>query len=444
MTSAPSDNNETVLIVDDKKTNLQILRESLDGQSYKLLVAMNGESALSISKKVVLDLILLDIMMPGMDGYEVCKKLKEENRTKDIPVIFVTAMTGDEDEARGLALGAVDYITKPINPDLVRARVRSHLALKKHRDHLEVLVGERTNELAELIRVYERFVPREFLSLLNKESILQISLGDQVDMKMTVMFADIRGWTTLSESMTPQENFNFINAYLGRVSPMINKHKGFIDQYYGDGVMALFPGTPDHAVRAAIAMHRAVGEYNEERKKHGLHPIHIGIGLHTGNLMLGIIGSQDRMQGAVVADAVNLAARVEGLTRIYGSTITLSDSTFSQLEEPGEYKHRFVDKVQVKGKREPVSVYEVFDADLPSLARFKEETKEGFEEGLRLYYDKKFAEASVYFNQVSAKSPEDGAARIYLERSAKYMVQGVRDSWTGVETLDKKQSETPP
>ena len=143
-----STETDTILLVDDTTTNLQILRETLDGLGYKLLIAKNGRGALSITRKAHPDLILLDIMMPEMDGYEVCQKLKEDDDTKTIPVIFITAMTGEEDEARGLALGAVDYITKPINPDLVRARVRNHLQLKRYQDRLEDLVERRTRKLA--------------------------------------------------------------------------------------------------------------------------------------------------------------------------------------------------------------------------------------------------------------------------------------------------------
>jgi putative two-component system response regulator len=136
-----------VLLVDDNTTNLQVLREALDGQGYKLLIAKNGKSALAVVNKAMPDLILLDIMMPEMDGYEVCTRLKADGATRHIPVIFITAMTGQEDEARGLALGAVDYITKPINPELVQARVRNHLELKQYQDNLETLVKERTHQL---------------------------------------------------------------------------------------------------------------------------------------------------------------------------------------------------------------------------------------------------------------------------------------------------------
>ncbi len=443
---------ERILVVDDIAQNISVVNEILKSY-YKIMAAVSGEKALAIAQSDnPPDLILLDIMMPEMDGYEVCRSLKSDPKTRDIPIIFLSALDDTKDKVKGLDLGAVDYVSKPFQPEEVIARVNTHLMisslrrsltekneeLKAANDLLEERVKERTAELVDLNTTYERFVPREFLSLLNRSSILEIMLGDQIKKQMTVMFADVRGWTTLSETMSPQENFNFINAYLKRVSPVIKEHNGFIDQYYGDGVMALFPDSPDDAVLAAIAMHAAVGEYNKEREKNGFQPIGIGVGLHVGNLMLGIIGSQDRMQGAVVADDVNLAARLEGLTRMYGSAITLSETTLSQLENPDRYKHRFVDKVQVKGRKNPVSVHEVFDGDHAAVLALKDQTKGSFEEGLRLYYNKEFSVASVQFNQVLQKNPEDKAARIYLERSARYMVDGVPDGWTGVEAVAKQ------
>ena len=241
--------------------------------------------------------------------------------------------------------------------------------------------------------------------MLKKKSILEIHLGDQVSQKMTVMFADIRGWTTLLEKMTPQQAFNFINAYLRRVTPVIKECNGFIDQYYGDGVMALFPGPPDDAVKAAVSMQTAVAEYNKERAQDGYDPIGIGVGLHLADLMLGIIGSEDRMQGAVVADAVNLAARIEGLNKMYGSYVSLSDETFFAIKEPNKYRHRFIDKVRVKGREDAVTVYEVFEGDPAAIAGLKEQTKPSFESGLQLYYGRKFSEASVQFNHVLEKNP---------------------------------------
>ena len=418
----------------------------------KYVIAKDGKTALSIARKARPNLILLDIMMPEIDGYEVCRRLKADPATAEIPIIFLSALTDTKNKVHGLDLGAVDYITKPFQPDEVIARVNTHLTvyrlkqaldeknseLQEANDLLEERVKKRTAQLMQLNTAYERFVPREFLSLLEKESILEVELGDQIAQQMTVMFSDIRGWTTISENMSAQESFNFINAFLNRVAPVINTHQGFIDNFQGDGMMALFPRSADDAVRAAIEMHAVVSAYNQDRQQKGFQPIGIGVGLHIGDLMLGIIGHAERMQGTVVADSVNLASRLEGLTRVYGSSISISEPTLVQLQDPDHYKHRFVDKVRVKGKKDPVSVHEVFDGDPPAVIDLKEQTKDDFEQGLCLYYDRKFSEASVKFNQVLEKHPEDRAARIYLKRSANYMVNGVPDDWTGVEILTQK------
>ena len=441
-----------VLVVDDTPENIQVLMGTLKDE-YAIVAAVNGEKALKLAvAEPRPEIILLDIMMPGMDGFEVCRRLKAADETREIPVIFLSALDDTLNKVKGFGVGAVDYISKPFQPQEVLVRVNTHLTLNRlkqslaeknrelraYSEHLEERVRERTAELASLNRVYERFVPGEFIDLLQKKSILEIHLGDQVSQKMVVMFADIRGWTSLLEKMTPQEAFNFINAYLRRVSPVIKEHNGFIDQYYGDGIMALFPGDPEDAVRAAVSMQLAVSEYNRERARDGFAPIGIGIGLHLADLMLGIIGSEDRMQGAVVADAVNLAARIEGLNKMYGSSIALSDETLMGMKDATRFRHRFIDKVCVKGREDAVTVYEVFDGDDEAVIELKEQTKSAFESGLQLFYGKRFSEASVFFNQVLETNPEDKAARIYLERSANYMIKGVPAGWTGVEILTDK------
>jgi class 3 adenylate cyclase len=254
------------------------------------------------------------------------------------------------------------------------------------------------------------------LQFLGKESIVDVQLGDQVQQEMSVLFADIRNFTTLSESMTPQENFKFINAYLSRMEPVIIKHQGFIDKYIGDAIMALFSGGADNAVKAAIAMLHRLAEYNQHRIQKGYVPIKIGIGINTGSLMLGTVGGQNRMDSTVISDAVNLASRIEDLTKYYGVSLLISHNTFLQLEDANSYAFRIIDSRIVKGKSSAVTVFEVFDADDAEIREAKSVTKQDFEQALLLYYQENLAEATQGFQKVLSINPNDTVAQIYLER----------------------------
>jgi class 3 adenylate cyclase len=213
----------------------------------------------------------------------------------------------------------------------------------------------------------ERFVPQAFLSIVGKPSIVDVELGDNKREDMSILFSDIRSFTTLSERMTPDENFAFINAYLERMGPVIRDHDGFIDKYIGDAIMALF-AKADDAVRAGLAMLGALDEFNAQRRSAGLDPIAIGIGINSGSLMLGTIGEKHRMDGTVISDAVNLAARVESLTKDYRVPLLISEYTHRQLADPRAYDIRSVDVVVVKGKTRPVMIYEVRRMIVPLAA----------------------------------------------------------------------------
>ncbi|EHQ06539.1 adenylate/guanylate cyclase domain-containing protein [Leptonema illini] len=208
---------------------------------------------------------------------------------------------------------------------------------------------------------YSRFVPREFLRHLNKQDIREIELGDQVEGDMTVLFSDIRSFTSRSEKMTPQECFQFLNDYLGRVSPVVRSYGGFIDKFIGDAIMPIFPDSPNNAVRAAIEMQKEVARMNER----GTEPLQIGIGIHTGRLALGTIGERDRMEGTVISDAVNLASRLQDLTKKLQSPIILSETTYNQISH--REGMRYLGSVRVKGKSELTRIYAV-DLDLPVTA----------------------------------------------------------------------------
>jgi len=270
-----------------------------------------------------------------------------------------------------------------------------------------------TSELFHLNDAFSRFVPRQFLQFLEKDSILDVKVGDHVQKEMSVLFSDIRNFTTLSESMTPQENFKFINAYLSRMEPAIIAHQGFIDKYIGDAIMALFAGGADDAVQAGIAMLNQLAEYNQHRGQSGYVPIRIGIGINTGSLMLGTVGGQHRMDGTVISDAVNLASRLEELTKNYGVSLLISHHTFSQLNDANQYNFRIIDRVQVKGKSAAVSVYEVFDAEPPNIREMKLGTKTEFEEALLLYNLHSYREAAQRFEDVLRLNSEDRVAQIY-------------------------------
>jgi two-component system sensor histidine kinase ChiS len=381
----------TILLVDDNPKNLGILGTVLAESERSLYFATNGALALDIAKNKHPDLILLDIMMPDMDGFEVCRRLKQDPLLAEIPIIFLTAKTEKDDVITGLELGAVDYVTKPFNKKELLTRVNTHIELQATRDELkEALIAKEnalkqlaeqnkelysknaklellTQELAEaqkdklfkLNKSYERFVPRIFLSLLGKKSIIDINLGDQIETEMTIMFTDIRGFTSISEAMTPQDNFDFINNYFGQMEPIILQYKGIIDKYIGDAIMALFPYSVDDAISAAIAMLKRLVEYNQILQTAGLPALQIGIGIHTGPLMLGTIGGQNRMDGTVISDAVNIAARIEELTKTYRTPLLISEATYLKLSDTTRYSIRKLDRVKIKGKSKYVNIFEV-------------------------------------------------------------------------------------
>jgi len=273
-----------------------------------------------------------------------------------------------------------------------------------------------TDELFQLNKAYERFVPNQFLQFLEKSSIIDVELGDQVQLEMSVLFSDIRDFTTLSESMTPEDNFRFINSYLSRMEPVINENNGFIDKYIGDAIMALFSGEADNAVKAGIAMLQGLVEYNQNRANFGYAPIQIGIGINTGSLMLGTVGGQNRMDGTVISDAVNLASRVESLTKNYGVSLLITQPTYSRLKNPSQYAIRTLDTVKVKGKSEAVTVYEVFDADGLEIKEGKLATLELFAEARAIYWEGNFAEAARLFWECWRHNQGDRVAKIYWER----------------------------
>ena len=410
-----------ILVVDDEPVNQQVLANLLALKHYHVTQALNGMDALQLlASGKQFDLVLLDIMMPKMSGYDVARKIRETYLPSELPIIMLTAKDQVTDLVEGFLAGANDYLAKPFSKQELLARIRTHL------------------NLSNINESYARFVPHEFLRFLEKDSILDVKLGDQVQKEMTVLFSDIRGFTSLSEMMTPEENFKFINSYLSTMEPVIAEYHGFIDKYIGDAIMALFPTSADDAVYGGIAMLKKLVPYNAGRQRAGYQPVHIGIGLNTGTLMLGTVGGKNRMEGTVISDAVNLASRLEGLTKLYGASILITDQTLAQLASPDQFNTRFLGKVQVKGKREAVSLYEVCDGDPENVIALKLQTASDFEAGLTHYFAREFRAATECFQHVLASNPEDKAAQVYLERAMQLAAHGVPDYWQGIEVMESK------
>lgn len=294
------------------------------------------------------------------------------------------------------------------------------------------------NNIEKMNKAYYRFVPKQFLDFLDKKSITEVQLGDQVQKEMSVLFTDIRDFTTLSEDMTPKETFDFLNEYLSIMEPLISRNHGFIDKYIGDSIMALFVGQVENAIDAAIEMRIALADFNIKRKFENKPPINSGIGLHTGKLMLGVVGGHGRMDGTVVSDAVNLASRVEGLTKLYGASIIISQDTLMKLQDPNRYNYRFLDVVKVKGKKEAVHIFEVLDGEPSHIRRLKIETKLDFGRAVNLYKKKEIDKALEEFKAISQVNPHDFAAKMYIARCKNIVDFGLPKDWDGVETFRDK------
>lgn len=302
--------------------------------------------------------------------------------------------------------------------------------LRRLRARLDAEIATRQGverRLAEVQAAYSRFVPPQLLELLGKESILDVDWGNQAEKKMTILFSDIRGFASMSERMSPQQCFDFINEYLSFMEPVVLAHGGFIDKYIGDSVMALFPARGDDALRGALGMLAELDRFNAQRSIQQSefsfeHPerrssgVHIGIGMNSGLLMLGVIGGSNRMEVTVISDAVNLASRVETLTKTYQTPILITQHTLNSIRHSADFSIRFIDRVRVRGKHLAQSIYEVFDADPPALKAAKLATLDTFENALAHYHFLRMDEALTLFSDCLEHNPGDTPAAVYWQR----------------------------
>lgn len=296
-------------------------------------------------------------------------------------------------------------------------------------NYMADIIQDYSARLEALVDAYGRFVPHDLLRLLDKDSILDVHLGDQTEKEMSVLFSDIRNFTSISERLTPQENFSFINNYLSRVGPHIRAHNGIIDKYIGDAVMALFPRSVDDALDAALKMLSVTNAYNADPQNAGSPPVKIGIGLHVGKVMLGTIGETQRMDGTVISDSVNLASRLEGMSKKYGSSVIISDAVVKKIGRKDKYLVRQVDKVSVAGKTDVISLYEVFNEDDLLQRSLKASTLNSYNRALASFYDRDFQSAESIFSEIVANNENDLPARLYRDRARELLSQEIPADW---------------
>ncbi|MCD1260509.1 HAMP domain-containing protein [Paenibacillus athensensis] len=278
---------------------------------------------------------------------------------------------------------------------------------------------------------YYRFVPQQFLRFLEKESILEVELGDQVEENMSVMMFNIRNFFTLSKSLTPEENFNFVNSYLSRFGPFVRGRQGMVNKYLGSGFMALFPDKADEALTACIEIRKELEIYNMHRGNMRYAPVELGLALHKGPLRLGIIGEGQRLEGNVISDGVNLTSVLEKLTDPLGASILITDSVVGALGDASRFQYRSLGLVQLDGFKEPLQLYDVYQGDPDTFRVLKEKTKALFEQAVTYYQVGRFYDAREAFLMVIKQNRLDKAAQLYFYLCDEFYQHGTTEGWNG-------------
>jgi len=355
----------SILVVDDNGINRDLLSRYLERQGHAVQVAHNGRQALEMIATGAFDLVLLDITMPGLTGYEVLQHLKNSETWRDLPVIMISALDEMDRVVRCIELGAEDYLPKPFNPVLLRNRVGAFLERKRLRD-IKVEQQRKLHELNTALELRNRFIRETFGSYLSDEivdTILEkggLKIGGEKRLA-TILMADLRGFTSLSERLPAEDVVAMLNIYLETMIEIIQKYQGTIDEFIGDAILVIFgapilrPDDPRRAVACAVEMQLAMTSVNERNRRAGYPEVALGVGINTGEVVVGNIGSQKRIKYAVVGRAVNLTARIESYT--VGGQIFISEST---LYECGDIlRLDSAMKVMPKGVKEPLTIHEV-------------------------------------------------------------------------------------
>jgi adenylate cyclase len=367
-----------ILVVDDEPINLDILRTRLAVHGYEILTATNGEEALAIARAQQPDLILLDIMMPKIDGIDVCRRLKADASLPFMPIIMVTAKADSKDVVAGLEAGADEYLTKPVDQAALVARVKSMLRIKTLHDTVQeqaIRLEVQSEQLTEWNRTLEQRVAEQLAELERVGRLkrffspqlaeLVVSSGGEKLLEshrreITVVFCDLRGFTAFSEAAEPEEVMGVLREYHTALGTLIFRFEGTLERFAGDGLMVFFNDPlpcSDHAaqaVRMAVAMHRQMDELTEKWRKRG-HQLDFGVGIAQGYATLGMIGFESRVDYGAIGPVTNLASRLCDEAR--GGQILVSQRVYAAVEELVEAEP--AGELPLKGFRKPVPTFNV-------------------------------------------------------------------------------------
>jgi class 3 adenylate cyclase len=439
-----------VVYVGGSTSDFRLIEMSLRGAGGFVVARCSPGEALDAVAARSAELILLDLGLAAEDIVRVLQAAAPGGGARSrIPVIVLAGEEAKERLQSCLQHGAEDWIATPLDAahPLLLVR-RCQLCVQRRRLREETIRwrthagGPDESRLTDLYtNASARFVPREFLEHLGRRTLADVKLGDHVEREMAILFADIRDFTALSERLTPRENFDFLNSYLRQVTPIIRTRRGFVDKYIGDGIMALFPHDAAEALQAAVELGRQVAKYNRGRRLAGYAPISIGVGLHRGNLILGTIGEEERMQTTVIADAVNVASRIEGLTKTFGVPLLVSRAVVDALapREQDAHRLRHLGAVKAKGKAQSVDIFECYDNDPEDLIEHKAKTAQAFAAGMAQFHDGYFITAGRIFTEIAAMHAGDTVAAYYRDRCALTVVRERGPGpWDGAERIEVK------
>jgi class 3 adenylate cyclase len=348
-----------ILAVDDLKENRELVARSLSRMGHFVITAASGEEALDALEQSDVDVVLLDLLMPGLDGREVLRRIKEHPEWRATPVIVISGNQDMDGIIECIEAGADDYLFKPFNPVLLQARIKAGIERKRWHD--------REEQYRQQLERNEKFIRATFGRYLSDEIVTDIlerpeglELGGDLR-RVSIMMSDIRGFTTLSENLAPSQVVTLLNRYLGTMTDIIMAHNGTIDEFIGDAILAVF-GAPQHgdddadrAVQCALAMQEAMVDINAVNEAEGFPSLHTGIAINTGDVIAGNIGSERRSKYGFVGHAMNVTSRIENVTA--GGEILISDSTLKALQ--GHYALGRSQEINVKGIDEAISIHQV-------------------------------------------------------------------------------------